>query len=352
MANLGLSEFPPLAKALAAALLVGGAASNFKQIKDALGLVAARATARPWTLLSCAFLSDSILTALAYAVAVLFLARIVEPIHGGRELLKFLSAVIVLTSCLTVAVVTVLYYATVTSEKSSHKEGLSHAGDILFRPMGGFEAGAAALLVAVKQLIPDNEVALLGGALRFRAKHLPGLFISVVVVGSLALGSAVRAIPFTLFGTYLAWLYLRFVQSRNGVRGDLSEEFRLASFFPQPLQPPVDRIAGAVTRLTGLGAASTAAQQQQAGSYYGLGGAVLPGSDAGDAARRRERGAKALEERLGLKKSAAGAGSLPAAAAPPGSNGNPEAAGAASDAAAQAVEAGGQPDVEAGGVEQ
>lgn len=135
-------------------------------------------------------------------------------------------------------------------------------------------------------------------------------------------------------------------------RGDLSEEFRLASFFPQPLQPPVDRIAGAVTRLTGLGAASTAAQQQQAGSYYGLGGAVLPGSDAGDAARRRERGAKALEERLGLKKSAAGAGSLPAAAAPPGSNGNPEAAGAASDAAAQAVEAGGQPDVEAGGVEQ
>lgn len=37
-------------------------------------------------------------------MAVLFLARIVEPIHGGRELLKFLSAVIVLTSCLTVAV--------------------------------------------------------------------------------------------------------------------------------------------------------------------------------------------------------------------------------------------------------
>lgn len=49
-------------------------------------------------------------------------------------------------------------------------------------------------------------------------QHLPGLFISVVVVGSLALGGAVRAIPFSLFGTYLAWLYLRFVQSRNGVR--------------------------------------------------------------------------------------------------------------------------------------
>ena len=39
--------------------------------------------------------------------------------------------------------------------------------------MGGFEAGLAALLVAVKQLIPDNEVALLGGALKFRAKVTP-----------------------------------------------------------------------------------------------------------------------------------------------------------------------------------
>lgn len=198
MPNLGLSEFPPLAKALAGVLLVGGAASHVKPIRAALGLVAARATARPWTLLSCAFLSDSIvsvsskcrirvcmlrracakltgleqgravplpaggggfaagrvahcaaccdaaglqpqtrwhrspaagsqhhavlalprpnvqpshskffaslLQALAYAVAVLFLARIVEPIHGARELLKYLSAVIMLTSCLTVAV--------------------------------------------------------------------------------------------------------------------------------------------------------------------------------------------------------------------------------------------------------
>lgn len=31
------------------------------------------------------------------------------------------------------------------------------------------QAGIAALLVALKQQIPDNEVALLGGALKFRA---------------------------------------------------------------------------------------------------------------------------------------------------------------------------------------
>lgn len=132
-------------------------------------------------------------------------------------------------------------------------------------------------------------------------------------------------------------------------RGDLSEEFRLASFFPQPLQPPIDRAAGAVTRLTGLGAASAVSQQQQAGSYYGLGGATLPGSDAGDAARRRERGAKALEERLGLKKAGTtGVAGLPGAPALAGSNGSAAAAGAASGAAVQAADAGEQQDLEAG----
>jgi len=44
------------------------------------------------------------LQALAYSVAVLFLTRIVEPIYGGRELLKYLAFTTVLTSFMTVAV--------------------------------------------------------------------------------------------------------------------------------------------------------------------------------------------------------------------------------------------------------
>jgi hypothetical protein len=73
-------------------------------------------------------------------------------------------------------------------------------------------------------------------------------------------------------------------------RGDLSDEFRLASFFPQPLQPPVDALAGACMRLTGLGTGgdgSAYGQQQSANYNYGMGGGALPGTDAGDAARRR-----------------------------------------------------------------
>lgn len=49
-------------------------------------------------------------------------------------------------------------------------------------------------------------------------QHLPALYAAAMVGGSLALGGAVRVIPFTLFGTYLGWAFLRFVQTRNGVR--------------------------------------------------------------------------------------------------------------------------------------
>ena len=213
-----LASFPPLAKGLSAAIVL----TSFLQLAipgltTGLGLVAARAIPRPWTLLTCAFLHDNVITvsvaaagqrrwvrscragakrrrrrneslpppgrrcgrltssrsfpalqALAYAVGLLFLGRIVEPLYDARELARFLLAAIAAASFCTVGVTTFCYYAVLSAEKSSPEA--DHAGDVLFRPMVGFEAGLAALLVAVKQLIPDNEVALLNGALTFRAK--------------------------------------------------------------------------------------------------------------------------------------------------------------------------------------
>lgn len=70
------------------------------------------------------------------------------------------------------------------------------------------------------------------------------------------------------------------------------------------MQPLVERLCAACTRVTGLGAAAGdgyAPVQSAADWRAGIGGAPLPGSSDGDSQRRRERGAKALEERLGLK---------------------------------------------------
>lgn len=341
-----VNGFSPLAKGLAALLVLSGAAITFvPNARLVLGLVSARAFTRPHTLLTCAFAGD-LLPSLVYAAAAAFLVRIIEPLHGARELIKYLAATIILTSFATVICVTIGYYASLTHAKA---EG-DHTGDVLFRPLGGFEAGAAALLVALKQLIPDNEVALFGGALRFRAKHLPGLYVAGASTVSLVLGGATRVIPFTLFGSYFAWTYLRFLQTRNGVRGDLSDEFRLASFFPQLLHPPIDRLAAACTRLTGLGNAAGSQQHQAAWRSALVGGAALPGSldVADDAARRRERGARALEERLGLKK-ASSASPVPTAvpidatAEPASSVGDSASAAAAPNAAKSPGPAGSKP---------
>ncbi len=43
-------------------------------------------------------------------------------------------------------------------------------------------------------------------------QHLPGLFVLVSIVSSFIFGTKLSTIPFVLFGTYSAWIYLRFLQ--------------------------------------------------------------------------------------------------------------------------------------------
>lgn len=107
----------------------------------------------------------------------------------------------------------------------------------------------AGLLVGVKQIMPENDVTLFG-YVKFRAKvsgtcpavlrrisgmfnqgqaghdgiltitldllmqHLPGIFLCTTVPAAIVFGNPIKTVPFVVFGTYLAWLYLRFFQSK------------------------------------------------------------------------------------------------------------------------------------------
>ena len=56
------SSFPPLAKGLSAGIVVTYLLQlAIPGLKAGLGLVAARAIPRPWTLLTCAFLHDNLI---------------------------------------------------------------------------------------------------------------------------------------------------------------------------------------------------------------------------------------------------------------------------------------------------
>eukprot|EP00878_Enallax_costatus_P040546 GHUV01046853.1.p1 GENE.GHUV01046853.1~~GHUV01046853.1.p1 ORF type:complete len:144 (+),score=28.59 GHUV01046853.1:1109-1540(+) len=79
--------------------------------------------------------------------------------------------------------------------------------------------------------------------------------------------------------------------------GDRSEDFKFSSFFPDALSGPIDAIAGVVSDVFRLRHEPDAETKP-----------LLPvtqnllGSNAADSSRRRERGAKALQERLEMKK--------------------------------------------------
>ena len=50
---------------------------------------------------------------------------------------------------------------------------------------------------------------------------------------------------YTLSGMVVAWVYLRFYQRQNGTKekGDMSDSFTFASFFPEVVRPPIAILA-------------------------------------------------------------------------------------------------------------
>lgn len=138
--------------------------------------------------------------------------------------------------------------------------------------------------------------------MRIKAKWFPSIMIILAIVVCVLVPEMEKYFPTMIFGTYISWIYLRYLQRKpeTNLQGDPSDEFCFSSFFPEFLRPVIDPIASVFHKMfCGRFATSNATQEQ---SY---GGAPLPGSDPIEASRRRERGARALEERLAAERVAA-----------------------------------------------
>lgn len=103
----------------------------------------------------------------------------------------------------------------------------------------------AAFLVAFKQLVPEHTVSIYKGVLKVRVKHFPAIFLLVNTLSGLVLGTD-TALIFAWFGFMTTWIYLRFYKkqpdltgTQTGMKGDASETFSFATFFPNAMQPPV-----------------------------------------------------------------------------------------------------------------
>uniref|UniRef100_A0A2D4KTK3 Transmembrane protein 115 n=1 Tax=Micrurus paraensis TaxID=1970185 RepID=A0A2D4KTK3_9SAUR len=100
------------------------------------------------------------------------------------------------------------------------------------------------------------------------------------------------------FGVLSSWIYLRFYQRHSRGRGDMSDHFAFATFFPEILQPVVGLLANLVhTILVKVKVCRKTVKRYDVGAPSSI-TISLPGTDPQDAERRRQLALKALNERL------------------------------------------------------
>ncbi|KAL0002876.1 hypothetical protein SO802_016657 [Lithocarpus litseifolius] len=253
-----------------------------------LALIPARTIPFAWNLITAGYIEQSVYGVVASTIGLLFIGKLLEPVWGSREFLKFIFVVNFLTSLCVFVTAIALYYIT-TQE------------NYLYMPLSGFHGILAGFLVGIKQIIPDQELPVV----KIKAKWLPSLMLLLSIVVSFFTLESATYLPTLIFGTYVSWIYLRYWQRKpeTKLKGDPSDDFAFSTFFPEFLRPVIDPIASIFHRmLCGRTEASNDAEG------HTLGGAPLPGSDPIEASRRRERGARALEERLAAERLGAARG--------------------------------------------
>lgn len=156
-----------------------------------------------------------------------------------------------------------------------------------------------------------------------RVKHFPAIFLAANTISGIVLGTE-TAMFLAYFGFMTAWVYLRFFRvspslssSATGdgsvIKGDASDTFAFAHFFPEPIQTPLGALAdGLYNTLISLKVCTPFSDQdieagnEQASSRAegGLPSIMNPNSRGGrggtraEAERRRALALKALDQRL------------------------------------------------------
>ena len=174
--------------------------------------------------------------------------------------------------------------------------------------------------------MPEHTVTIARGVIKLRVKHFPAIFLLGNTVAGIVLGLD-TALILAWMGFLSAWIYLRFYKfspdlsssstgASSGIRGDASETFAFAAFFPDPLSTPIaaasDKIYDALVAMricTPFSAEDVEAGNEQAmareeGGLPSLlnGGGTRAGVRGGgkreEAERRRALALKALDQRL------------------------------------------------------
>ncbi|RWS32039.1 transmembrane protein 115-like protein [Leptotrombidium deliense] len=160
---------------------------------------------------------------------------LIEPLWGQRELVTFFVIVNICVAFCSTAHYIVLY--------SLYSDVIYLYGVRIY----GLSGYCAAVCVTVKQLLPESVlIATSLGKLKNNNVPLTALLVGLIFY-LLNLIDGLQVVNF-FYGLIISWVYLRFFQFHhsNGHRGDLSDGFAFATFFPNVLKPVVAVVCNSI----------------------------------------------------------------------------------------------------------
>jgi hypothetical protein len=196
----------------------------------------------------------------------------------------------------------------------------------------------AGFLVSFKQLVPEHTVSILKGMIRMRVKHFPALFLLLNTISGLLIGTE-TAMFLSWFAFITSWTYLRFYRAQHlltasttggegpTVKGDASDTFAFAHFFPEPIHTPIAAVSDKIYDvLTAMRICTPfTAEDVESGNEQAIaraeGGLPTLMSNRGsgrreEAERRRALALKALDQRLHAVSSRGSSNSVPTVTVP------------------------------------
>jgi membrane associated rhomboid family serine protease len=239
-----------------------------------------------WTLFTYSLIDVHLWTLFRNLLFIFLAGKYIEPLWGSLELLLFY----LITNIISGLWVTLLYLLSYMS--AGNEEWLFETR------ICGMSAFIGGILVAMKQLLPEEVISSLP-FLHIRVKHLPFTLLVITALLVLFSFSTMPSLLLYICGTLVSWIYLRFYQLHTNTRGDLSDGFTFASFFPEFAQPAVAVVANTVHGvLVKVGVCKKMVKRYDVGAPSAITLTLSPAERA-DNDRRRQLALKALGERLG-----------------------------------------------------
>ncbi|ESZ91662.1 hypothetical protein SBOR_7960 [Sclerotinia borealis F-4128] len=250
----------------------------------------------PWTLLTTTLVENNVFTLGIAGLTLFYGGRYLERAWTSAEFAKFIVVASLVPNLLTFGTLVLCFAVT---------------GDMSWTSINGTIPLQISFLIAFSQLVPTHTVTLFKGIISLRVPRFPSLHLLTILTLSFFQLLSIASVFLVSWAFLTSWTYLRFYKSAfpdldshqtPTLRGDASETFAFAEFFPGPLKPLVVSLSDAIFNTlvaikicTPFSAADVSASRGESSFIQQR---STPGGARAEAERRRALALKALDQRL------------------------------------------------------